>query len=67
MTGTSGGGLGLGAGMGLTRDLDLDLMDSPPRRVDVDDEDDSRTGANPRDFGPPFGSSTYVRVASARP
>jgi hypothetical protein len=62
--GTLGGGLGEGIGIGLTLDLDLERLASPPRSVDVDDEDDSLTGASPRDF--PFASSVYVLVTSGR-
>jgi hypothetical protein len=49
-TGTSGGGLGEGGGMGFTLDFDLERLVSPPRKVEVDEDDDSRTGARPRVF-----------------
>ena len=40
--------------MGFTLDFDLERLASPPRKVDVDEDDDSRTGARPRGFELPF-------------
>jgi hypothetical protein len=52
--------------MGLTRGFDLERLASPPRNVDVDEEEDSRTGARPRDFVLVPGPSTIGRVAGGR-
>jgi len=46
--------------------LDLERLASPPLRVEVDEDDDSRTGARPRSFVLPDTSSVLTREAKGR-
>jgi hypothetical protein len=64
--GGGGGGLGDGTGIGFTLDFDLARLTSPPRRVEVDEEEDSRTGASPRELELVSVSSVNVRDTSGR-